>query len=43
MKQLSRGGSWNIFPAWVRTGYRYGLQGGLRANNLGLRVMRVMP
>ncbi len=43
MKQLSRGGSWNIFPAWVRTGYRYGLQGGLRANNLGLRVMRAMP
>lgn len=43
MKQLSRGGSWNIFPAWVRAGYRYGLQGGLRANNLGFRVMRVMP
>ena len=41
-KQLARGGSWNIFPAWVRTGYRYGLQGRLGANNLGFRVMRVM-
>ncbi len=42
MKHLSRGGSWNIFPAWVRAGYRYGLQGELRASNLGFRVMRVM-
>ena len=33
---------WNIFPAWVRTGYRYGLQGQLRASNLGFRVMRVV-
>ena len=41
-KHLSRGGSWNIFPAWVRTGYRYGLQGELRASNLGFRVMRAM-
>ena len=42
MKRVSRGGSWNIFPAWVRTGYRYGLMGGLRASNLGFRVMRVV-
>lgn len=42
MKHVSRGGSWNIFPAWVRTGYRYGLMGGLRASNLGFRVMRVV-
>jgi formylglycine-generating enzyme required for sulfatase activity len=42
MKHLSRGGSWNIFPAWVRSGYRYGLKGELRASNLGLRVMRVV-
>ncbi len=42
IKRLSRGGSWNIFPAWVRAGYRYGLQGTLRANNLGFRVMRTV-
>ena len=40
MKHVSRGGSWNIFPAWVRVGYRYALMGGLRASNLGFRVMR---
>jgi formylglycine-generating enzyme required for sulfatase activity len=43
MKRMSKGGSWNIFPAWVRTTYRYGLEGKLRSNNLGMRVMRVMP
>ena len=42
MKRISRGGSWNVFPAWVRSGYRYGLKGELRANNLGFRVMRVV-
>ncbi len=43
MKRMSKGGSWNIFPAWVRPGYRYGLEGNLRSSNLGLRVVREMP
>ena len=42
MKQISRGGSWNIFPVWVRTGYRYGLEAKLRSSNLGFRVMRTL-
>jgi formylglycine-generating enzyme required for sulfatase activity len=40
MKQISRGGSWNIFPAWVRASYRYGLAAALHSNNLGFRVVR---
>lgn len=43
MKRMSKGGSWNIFPAWVRPGYRYGLEGNLRSTNLGLRVVRELP
>ncbi len=39
-KRISRGGSWNVFPVWVRASYRYGLEPQLRSNNLGLRVLR---
>lgn len=42
-KRISRGGSWNIFPVWVRVSYRYGLEPQLRSNNLGLRVLRELP
>jgi formylglycine-generating enzyme required for sulfatase activity len=42
LKQLSRGGSWNIFPAWVRASYRYGLAAALHSNNLGFRVARAL-
>lgn len=42
-KRLSRGGSWNVFPVWVRASYRYGLEPQLRSNNLGLRVVRELP
>lgn len=42
-KRISRGGSWNVFPVWVRVSYRYGLEPGLKSNNLGLRVLREMP
>jgi formylglycine-generating enzyme required for sulfatase activity len=42
-KRISRGGSWNVFPVWVRVSYRYGLEPGLRSSNLGLRVLRQLP
>ena len=42
-KRISRGGSWNVFPVWIRVSYRYGLEPQLRSNNLGLRVLRELP
>ncbi len=42
-KRIGRGGSWNVFPVWVRASYRYGLEPQLRSNNLGLRVLREVP
>jgi formylglycine-generating enzyme required for sulfatase activity len=42
-KRMSRGGSWNVFPIWVRYSYRYGLEPPLRSSNLGLRVVRELP
>lgn len=40
LKRMSRGGSWNVFPIWVRSTYRYGIEPALRASNLGFRVVR---
>lgn len=42
LKRMSRGGSWNVFPIWVRSTYRYGIEPVLRASNLGFRVVRVL-
>ncbi|MFO1320762.1 MAG: formylglycine-generating enzyme family protein [Burkholderiales bacterium] len=39
-KRVSRGGGWNIYPAWVRSAYRYGLEPARRSNNLGFRIVR---
>jgi formylglycine-generating enzyme required for sulfatase activity len=39
-KRVARGGSWNIFPQWLRFAYRYGIEPVKASNNVGLRVAR---
>lgn len=42
-KRMARGGSWNIFPQWLRFAYRYGIEPVKGSNNVGLRVARDLP
>jgi formylglycine-generating enzyme required for sulfatase activity len=39
-KRMARGGSWNIFPQWLRFAYRYGIEPVKGSNNVGVRVAR---
>ena len=40
--RILRGGSWNYYPQLLRSAYRYATAGGIRVENVGLRVARAL-
>ena len=42
VSRVLRGGSWDDYPGYLRSAYRFGIQPGFRGSCLGFRVARTL-